>query len=1064
MKKLRIFILLAVFVIVGVTSATADTDTAKYCNFAKDGIDNTPIAETSKARKAVQEILDILRSVRERKKSGETRRRPSTQSPFGQIFDMLQGGAGGAQGDINSAMNGSMQWQQEEAATGKQAKKSLMQEAIADAIPVYKQILKFAKFTWGSGSFRIARGLNFLSGLYISLGDYANAEESLLKAVSIMEKGYPDHYDTAAIMNNLGRLYAITDRHLQAEPLYLQALKIAKKHKELGPEHPDTAAGMQNLAALYFATGRYGEAEKFYQQALDVVEKKLGSSHSRTNTVRHNMAGLHTTLGDYDKAEALYEIIKNTGSEGSFLGKLARYHLAWLYYVKHKHDKAKRHQKDKLNELAKAEDLYKQLLKIYAQGSGSENDKLFIGTLNNLGVLYPEMGKQLEAEILLEETLKTSEDLLGTEAANTLQTRNNLGMQYLLHGDCAKAEPMLRQTFDAFKKQLDPEHITIGDMMQNLALLQVLKGEGINKETYEFVSKGQQIKEKNLEKILLFGSEQQRLNFQSRSYFYDLLAQVGNTVLLAEAVLHNKGVVLDSLMEDRRLAEASGDPEKQKIIEKILSTKRQLQKLLMTMPKDNSQEAKARRVARREALERELKEAESALASDVAGRYGTRWALHVKLEEVQGALTEDSVLVEFIRHARYAGKPEFESHYGAVIIPAGNKPQWVPLGEAKAIDKSIHAYRTVVRADNPDENALVQVLETLYKQVWKPIQQKLSPDTNTVVLSPDGQLNFLSFAALLLPQGDPHGDFLAEQFDIYYVTSGRDLLRKPHSTSERTMVVYANPAYRIDTSISNSTDGALATICPAYKNLSLDPLSNTKEEAERLKSMGKKQQWQVEPVLGTQATEAQLYKLRSPRILHLATHGFFLPEKNPQQAAKDNLPKLEQFSNTLELQLLNNPMNRGFVALAGAKTTIEAWCKHEPPAPGNDGILTAAEISGLKLSNTWLVTLSACDTGMGEAYAGEGVLGLRRGFIQAGTQNLLMTLWPIGDKTTPGFILRFYEKALETGANINAPKIFIDIQKKELLDIYEDKGLTKAIEIAGGFIMNFQGGLGITKK
>ena len=93
-------------------------------------------------------------------------------------------------------------------------------------------------------------------------------------------------------------------------------------------------------------------------------------------------------------------------------------------------------------------------------------------------------------------------------------------------------------------------------------------------------------------------------------------------------------------------------------------------------------------------------------------------------------------------------------------------------------------------------------------------------------------------------------------------------------------------------------------------------------------------------------------------------------------------------------------MHRSGLALAGAQTTLRAWRRADSsmPAIENDGIVTAEDVAALDLKGTWLVTLSACDTGSGEAKAGEGVMGLRRGFMQAGTQNLLMTLWPISDK------------------------------------------------------------------
>ena len=83
-------------------------------------------------------------------------------------------------------------------------------------------------------------------------------------------------------------------------------------------------------------------------------------------------------------------------------------------------------------------------------------------------------------------------------------------------------------------------------------------------------------------------------------------------------------------------------------------------------------------------------------------------------------------------------------------------------------------------------------------------------------------------------------------------------------------------------------------------------------------------------------------------------------------------------------------MHRSGLALAGAQSTLEAWKRGETPPTTNDGIVTADEVGLLKLDGTWLVVLSACDTGMGEIKAGEGVLGLRRGFIQAGAENLLI--------------------------------------------------------------------------
>ena len=153
-------------------------------------------------------------------------------------------------------------------------------------------------------------------------------------------------------------------------------------------------------------------------------------------------------------------------------------------------------------------------------------------------------------------------------------------------------------------------------------------------------------------------------------------------------------------------------------------------------------------------------------------------------------------------------------------------------------------------------------------------------------------------------------------------------------------------------------------------------------------------------------------------------------------------------------KFFKNPMHRSGLALAGAQTTIEAWKREEVPPVENDGILTAEDVSTLDLEGTWLVTLSACDTGSGEARAGEGVMGLRRGFIQAGAQHLLMTLWPISDELAVQIMSDFYEAAHHSG---NAPEALAEVQRHWLVKLRSEKGLAQVVNLAGPFIMSSQG-------
>jgi CHAT domain-containing protein len=216
--------------------------------------------------------------------------------------------------------------------------------------------------------------------------------------------------------------------------------------------------------------------------------------------------------------------------------------------------------------------------------------------------------------------------------------------------------------------------------------------------------------------------------------------------------------------------------------------------------------------------------------------------------------------------------------------------------------------------------------------------------------------------------------------------------------------------------------------------------------------------------LGTDATEARLQEISSPRILHLATHGFFLPETKDDHGGKLGTDRMTLIRETSERRMpviLKNPMHRSGLALAGAQRTLESWAKGEASPSDNDGIVTAEEVGGLRLKGTWLVVLSACETGTGQAKAGEGVMGLRRGFIQAGAQNLLMTLWPISDETTVQIMLDFYSRALASG---NAPQALLDVQREWLVKLRKEKGLLYAVNRAGPFIMSSQGAADLGAK
>jgi CHAT domain-containing protein len=161
----------------------------------------------------------------------------------------------------------------------------------------------------------------------------------------------------------------------------------------------------------------------------------------------------------------------------------------------------------------------------------------------------------------------------------------------------------------------------------------------------------------------------------------------------------------------------------------------------------------------------------------------------------------------------------------------------------------------------------------------------------------------------------------------------------------------------------------------------------------------------VEPLLGVTARESALKKISAPRILHIATHGFFFNLKGRQSLHENSvLPE-----NIDRFFYLENPMLRAGLALAGANS----YLRHgRLPDEGEDGILNAEDVSGLTLTGTELVVLSACETGLGELYSGEGVFGLRRAFSLAGARTLIVSLWKVADAETAELMEIFYERLL----------------------------------------------------
>ena len=913
----------------------------------------------------------------------------------------------------------------------------------------YQRALAINEKSLGPLHPEVARNLNNLAVLYHKMGRYAEAESLFQRVLSIREKLLGEHPETANSLHNLASLYQSTGDFAKAEVLYRRAIEI--REKTLGFLHPAVASSLGSLALLYSDADDYAKAATLGLRALSINEKALGALHPATAWAADNLASLYESIGDYADAEPLFQRAleireKSLGSEHPDTAHSLN-NLAELYR--------------RMGKFTSAEPLYRRALAICEKKLGPEHPDTAI-SLNNMAAFFVDTGSHAKAEPLYQRALAVDEKALGPLHPSVALDLNNLAVLYKETGEYAKAEPLYKRALAINEKALGPLHPRTAQALKNLAFLQMLLGR--QSECLELSIRANNGDTANLANILSFTSEQQRLAFQQTADPYTVPGALGNAPEMFKTVLHNKGVVLDSLLEDRLVAEASHNAAHRNVIDKIRAAKQRLTRMLIEVPANLSSDALRRREREREALARDVEQLESGLAREVAGLGKARHALSVTIEQVQGALDPAQALVELLRYAGFLGDRKWETAYAALVLTSVGDPRWIPLGPAAEIEKNVRAYAEAVRSDSGKmrETQLPVLLRTLHQEIWEPIEKVLPPGVNTVVISPDADLNFVSFATLI----GPDDRFLAEKYSVRYVASGRDLLREFKPSPNQSMVVFGNPDFGGEVKLAATRGATIANPDPVramemrgFNRVVLPPLPGTASECAALKTQTESLGKPSEVFLGADATEAQLRKLVSPRILHLATHGFFLPEAKDAQAGKDPngvaMPSFRAGSDNQERHvLLKNPMHRSGLALAGAQHTLDSWAKGDVPSADNDGIVTAEEVGGLNLQGTWLVTLSACDTGTGEARAGEGVMGLRRGFIQAGAQNLLMTLWPISDDTTVEIMKDFYARAFKTG---NAPQSLAETQREWLVKLRKEKGIAEAVTLAGPFIMSSQG-------
>jgi CHAT domain-containing protein/tetratricopeptide (TPR) repeat protein len=924
----------------------------------------------------------------------------------------------------------------------------------AEATALFRKALAAKEKELGPDDPNVAVTLNNLAVVLLSDGDAAGAEKLLTRAVEIFKKGKYETHPHAIIARNMlaevcrsrGRLaeaetsardtlgqlekalggadnsrnateiagclvrlgYVLKDRvkNKEAEATARRAVLLRERYLE--PGHPDTVAAWSLLAGVLRASGRLDEALVLFRKAKAATEARFGKAHPKAADAARELAVCLSERGDHDAAEALLvdarKALSGNSKADPFAARRLDHATAELYR--------------ETGRLADAEPLYLAALKAAVAKFGPAHP-LTTSWGYDAALFLIAKGRYAEADKVLAQVLAGREDTLGKDHPATIATLELLAEVKEQLGRRAEAEAVVRE---ALHRTGDTDPMVTVRLASNLAMRGVWKG---NAESARIYAREAVAAVEKVEKLYPFDDPMCWLARHNAGYVAVATGDVKGAIAEFDTARHSVR---------RFLAEAlPGLSEREQLFVLEKFDRSNLHAALNLGPAHASDANVAVRTAEWVVNGKAVAHDALAAARGTAGHSPVRATLNlrrqaaglaitpqtpgrsrpadpwVSLAALQAALPDGAVLIDVVRldqHRIALGKPTERqpAHYVVWITGKSGTPKVIDLGPTAEIDTAVAAARkaiaeapTVIRADGEvaAEKALRDAGATLSKLVLDPLKAAAGSATVWFVAA-DGDLWLYPWAAL--PTGD---GYLIETVDVRYVTSGRDLLPRKAETAGEDGVILADPDF--DAGAGRLRETANAPISGrgiAHLLGRVARLPGTAVEAGAVApKLAILTARKPKTLTGDQATERQLRAATRPRVLMLATHGFYLPPDPQYRAGKNWFENL-----TLSLAVGDeavNPLRRSGLLLAG--------CNREPESADDDGVLTGLDVLGLDLRGCELVVLSACETGLGEVRDGEGVGGLRQAFLAAGAERVMSTLWQVPDLESARLMARCFE-------------------------------------------------------
>jgi CHAT domain-containing protein/tetratricopeptide (TPR) repeat protein len=968
---------------------------------------------------------------------------PEAVAVFQQAIDVLQRSVGPNHPDVGNALDA-------------MATALLAVDRHVEAKQALERARRIKESVLPAEDVTLARTLELQSLLLQRTGDYSSAEIPLVRALAIREHLQPAHPDLARALWLAGELATYKGNILEARNLLSRSLAIADG--TLRPEHPDIADYANRLAGILAILGDLSGAIAVRERAVSITKQSLGEDHPVYAGYLNDLADLHFRAGDLPLARAMYEraLQKRIARLGS-----VHQNVATILYNLGEVNR-------ELGDLIEARRQFNGATNIWRQRLGPNHPFVATGLGGTALVLLAEH-RDAEALKVLDQARTIRERTLGTEHADVATTLLDIARTLARLGRFAEAErlsaraatisdrahaagtpglavalalqadlltslgqydaarPLYERALAIDRSVFGPSHNETTTVQTNLAALIARAGD--TRSALRSALDAENANRDRLRLTVRYLPEREAVSYTAaRSKPLNLVLatiapdpsdrEVVRRVL--DAVIRSRALVLDEITARQRITNDRTEPTLAPLQAAVTSARERLANLAVQGPDENRPQ---QYLTLFEDARRDKELAERGLA-DHSATFRAELTDDPGLDRVASALPPASALVSFVKYQRdsgvAAGNRTTVGSYAALVLRFGDpQPTLIPLGGADTLEAAVSKWRIEaatgpLRATTPakHESSYRATAEQLRRLVWDPVASYLF-GIDRVFIVPDGALNLVNFSAL--PVGAT--DYLVDRdVTIHYLSAERDLVPPP-AIVPRGEGLLAIGGAAFNTAITRSGPPeplrGISSLCAGFRSLTFTALPGTFQEASAIVDLWNQAAVTNGQLLTGDRASERAFKNLAPgrRVLHLATHGFFLGSDCLAAAADTRAvggvvtarPQNDHLVPT------GSPLLLSGLALAGANQRAAR------ARDVDDGILTAEEVGALNLTGVEWAVLSACDTGLGEITAGEGVLGLRRAFQVAGVRTVIMSLWSVQDEAARRWMTALYEARLRNG-------------------------------------------------